>query len=322
MHLVAPYFLRYFKPRRTGRRIIRIGWQLLAKNLRLSAYMFGGKFPKEELTYPSWFSWEGGKFEGGFRRVPNRDGIAVIKDNPVVIETNRDGVALSQKGQDLIDAQNAECVKAKREIQKDFVTVYVPPHFRLRLFLFVCGVGLLGILALIVAIGVPVPLGRHVFSLFTSEEVHDGYSFIAGCSMIWTCFSIGKALNECVNRRLIDIYAPSLETKAARASWSLFLLKEGIRWAGQVTWLVCWIGFVIPVLIAIVVDLYLVFPLRHMYDRGFEMRIDLPLAWLTGILYMMIGLKVVKKQPGQRHRLMVEIDRVRLLFGQVVSLSI
>lgn len=319
MHLVAPYILRYFKPRRTGRRVIRVCWRYLSKTLRLSAYMFGGKFPEEEMSYPYWVSREDGKFEGSYRRVPNRDGIALVRNRPTLVEIDDQGVPTTEQGLEVLALQNAECIKAKREVLKDYVTIYVPPNFRLRIIAFVCGISLLGILALTICIGIPVPLGRHVFSFFTSEEVHDGYSFIVGCSLIWSCFSIGKAVNDCINRRLIDINAPTTDAEeksdierrlAPRASWALFMLKQGIRWVGQAAWLGFWLGFVIPILLSVVFDFYLVFPIRSLSDPGFQMKIDIPMAWLSGLLYAMIGLKSAKRQPGPRRSLMMELDRV------------
>jgi E3 ubiquitin-protein ligase MARCH6 len=289
--------------------------------------MFGGKYPKEELTYPNWFSRKDGKVEGGYRRVPNRDGIALVKGRPVIIRTDKHGVALSEAGRELMKLQNAECIKAKREVQKDYTVIYVPPQFRLRILAFIAGVSLLGIFALTISIGVPVPLGRHIFSFFTSEEVHDGYSFIVGCSLVWTCFTVGKAVNECTNRRLIKINASTNDPDSPsagenhtinRASWGLFMLKEGVKWIGQVSWLAFWLGFTIPILVSVTVDLYLVFPLRHLADPGFALRIDIPMAWMSGILYIMISLKVAKRQPGPRRQFMIEIDRVNVYFLKAV----
>ena len=112
-----PATLRYFRPRRTIRALATRYWRWAAHQLRLTSYMFGGRHPEEEKT--SEFSWRsfikllfGGKsakvneqavFDGGFRRVPAGDNIALPKEVRATVAVDEFGSA-------------ARCINCRRHL--------------------------------------------------------------------------------------------------------------------------------------------------------------------------------------------------------------
>ena len=54
IQLVLPYTMDYFRPRKALRRFGTFIWKYLARQLRLSSYMFGGRFASEEYTPKHW----------------------------------------------------------------------------------------------------------------------------------------------------------------------------------------------------------------------------------------------------------------------------
>jgi E3 ubiquitin-protein ligase MARCH6 len=267
--------------------------------------MFGGRYPAEETppkpsslarilwrmeTKPSW------------RRVPANDNVAIIRNMRATAEVDEHGKPLDEKEQAAMNAQNAEAERNRRNSDEDYTVVYIPPHFRHRIALFifaiwvVCCIGIAGLIAM------PTLLGRRFFVLFTTREIHDGYSFIVGFHLLWACWLIGRAVDRMDRRRQRKESGP-------RAWWPLFLAKRTFLWVAKALYMAFFLVVVIPTLIALVVEVYLILPMRSINDPSLAIRIRLVDMWVLGLFYT----KIILRLPGFEapHKMNHGIQNVR-----------
>ncbi|KAH9840035.1 uncharacterized protein C8Q71DRAFT_474546 [Rhodofomes roseus] len=303
LHLVLPYTMQYFRPKKVLRQFGITFWKFLAARLRLSSYMFGGEYPMEEFTPRRWLhriytprfiSRYEIKRDGTFKRVPNSDNVALVKDLPATADVDRSGIPLNDEQARIIAAQDAEAEKHKRNSKKDYAIAYFPPHLRYRLAVFILSVWIVGSVMLALVLGAPVLVGRMFFKLFIPHDVHDGYAFIAGFYLLWACYLVAYSVDRMDKRR-------QRRGNAAvehRARWPLYLVKRSCLWVAQMSYMVFFLGIVIPTLLALVMEFYLVQPIRHIARPPPEQRIRIVDMWALGLLYSKIFLRVLRIQPG------------------------
>ncbi|KAJ7483185.1 hypothetical protein FB451DRAFT_1233627 [Mycena latifolia] len=304
LHLVLPYTMHYFRPRTGIKRVSKALWKFLASRLRLSSYFFGGRYPHEEFTSKHW-SVMSAMFlrseedledpsnvkDGSFRRVPASDNISLPRDMRATAAVTEHGEPIDDEARGLIAMQNEEAVKAKRTVQDDYVVVYIPPHFRYRVFLFIAILWVLGAMFLGVVFALPIQLGRSFFGLFVSCPVHDGYSFIAGAYLLWACYLIGRAVDRLDKRR------QRRGGDEPRADLRLLVIKRGLLWIAKITYMILFLGILVPTLISLVVDLYIILPIRLSLDPALVPRIRIVDSWAMGLLYAKIMLHINRTQP-------------------------
>ncbi|KAJ7173518.1 hypothetical protein C8R46DRAFT_892656 [Mycena filopes] len=302
LHLVLPYTTHYFRPRTGIRRVSKSLWKFLASRLRLSSYFFGGRFPLEEYSSKHW-TFLLLRFDddlenpanvvkdGTFRRVPASDNIALPRDMRATAAVTEHGEPIDDEARGLIAMQNEEAVKAKRLVQDDYIVVYIPPYFRYRVFLFIAILWVMGAMFLGIVFALPIQLGRSFFALFVSRTVHDGYSFIAGSYLLWGCYLIGRAVDRLDKRR------QRRGGDEPRADLRLLVIKRGLLWMAKITYMIFFLGIVIPTLISLVVDLYIVLPIRLSLDPTLIPRIRIVDSWAMGLLYAKILQHINRTQP-------------------------
>lgn len=301
LHMVLPYTMHYFRPRTGIKRVSKALWRFLASRLRLSSYFFGGRYPHEEYTPKYWSTLLFRSEEdldnpanvkaGSFRRVPASDNIALPRDMHATAAVTEHGDPIDEEARGLLAMQNEEAVKAKRVVADDYMIVYIPPHFRYRVFLFIAILWVLGAMFLGVVVALPIQLGRSFFGLFISRPVHDGYSFIAGAYLLWACYLIGRAVDRLDKRR------QRRGGDEPRADLRLLVLKRGFLWIAKITFMIIFLGIVVPTLISLVVDLYIILPIRLSLDPTLVPRIRIVDSWAMGVLYAKIMLHVNRTQP-------------------------
>ncbi|KAH7924153.1 hypothetical protein BV22DRAFT_1091457 [Leucogyrophana mollusca] len=305
LQFALPYTMRYLRPRKILHRLSVRVWKYLAIKLRLTSYMFGDRQPSEEYTvrYTTWtaFFLRSDSVDaitkvpdGTFRRVPASDNIALPKDLRATVEVLENGEPVNDIARELMLAQNDEAEKAKRDIKDDYITVYIPPHFRSRVIYFILAVW--SIMALTVAAGIalPVQLGRRFFGLFTSAFVHDGYSFIAGFYLLWGCYVVAKAVDRMDKRR------QRRSGDGPRAEFPVFFIKRSLLWVSKISYMIFFLGIVLPILLALVVDLYIIMPIRLTLDPTLVPRIRVVDMWALGLVYGKIALRGRRRRQANR----------------------
>lgn len=303
----------------------------MSRQLRLSSYMFGGQYPDEmqpSLTFTKWLSsfrshlseeWSevpeaqssSNTFDGSFRRVPAQDNIALPREIRATVAVDKYGNPVDENAQRLMEIQNAEAEKAKHQIADDYTVVYIPPHFGVRIIIFMVALWLVGSMVLVTSLALPIHLGRVVFTVLFNREVHDGYSLVVGFYMLWTCFLIGKTLDRADKRRQRS------DGDEPRGEWIVYVFKRSILWIGQLLWMLFWMGFVIPTLVALVMEVYIVHPLRLIVQPDLVLNIHVINSWAIGLLYTRMAISTVRFRPETRVDL--AINRVSG-FSYIVSL--
>ncbi|THH12440.1 hypothetical protein EW146_g7700 [Bondarzewia mesenterica] len=305
LHVVLPYTMRFFRPKKILRKVSLKVWKYLCARLRLTSYMFGERSPAEEFTTQQWTWLPSNKtdsqvadavhpFDGSFRRVPASDNVAIPRDMRATAEVDVNGNPVDEESQRLINAQNAEAEKAKRNYKNDYTVVYIPPHFRYRIVIFILALWLIGSVFLATVITTPIQIGRNFFRMFTAREIHDGYSFLVGLYTLWGGWVIGYAVERMDRRR------QRRGADEPRAQWPLYFAKRSFLWLAKVSYMFFFLGIVIPILIALVVELYISLPIRYTLKPDLVPRIRIVDMWAFGVVYAKIALRVQRLQPPNR----------------------
>lgn len=305
LHLVLPYTMHYFRPKKAVKEVATVVWKILAVRLRLTSYFFGGRHPEEEYSPKDWrenfvrsdtyVAKPDDVPDGSFRRVPATDNLAFPRDMRATIPVTAAGEPLDEAGKSLMARQNTEAEKARHNIQDDFTVVYIPPNFRGRIITFIAFLWIIGGICIGFVVAVPLALGRGFFRLFTPRDVHDGYSFIVGFYLIWVCYLIGRSVDKLDRHRKRRNGADR-----PRAELGLLVAKRGLLWLAKVAYMAFSLGIVIPILLAVVIDLYVVLPIRLSFNPGMVPRIRIVDQWSLGLLYAKIGIYVQRIQPPNR----------------------
>jgi E3 ubiquitin-protein ligase MARCH6 len=315
--------MHYFRPKKAIKEIAGIVWRFLATRLRLTSYFFGGRHPEEEFTPKDWrdnllrpeiyVASPEDVPDGSFRRVPATDNLALPRDMRATVAVTANGEPVDDEAKALMAMQNAEAEKAKHNVQDDYTVVYIPPNFRWRILTFITLLWIIGANCTGFAVAVPLTLGRSFFRLFTPRDVHDGYSFIVGFYLIWVCYLIARAVDKLDRRR-----KRRSDDDGPRAELGLLVAKRGLLWLAKVGYMAFSLGIVVPILLAIVIDLYIVLPIRFSVNPGMVPRIRIVDQWALGLLYAKIGIYVQRIQPPNRISVGLQHVRFSILYLDVV----
>ena len=319
MHLILPYTIHYFRPRTAVRQIGTLLWKWLSRKLRVSSYMFGERHLEEEVASKGTFGFRSksatdtqeARKEGGWRRVPANDNVAIVRGMRATVEVTEDGKPINDAEARLLKLQNGEAERHKRNVDEDYTVVYIPPYFKYRILIFILAVWSVCCVAIAAMLAGPVLLGRRFFLLFTTREVHDGYSFVIGFHLLWGCWLVAQAVERLDRHR-------QRRDHGSRAWWPLFLTKRSSLWLAQASYMAFFLVFVIPTLIALVIEVYVLLPVKLIYDPKMLVRVKLVEMWVLGLFYT----KIILRLPGfEAPRRMNEgIQRVSLslfLLGSV-----
>lgn len=311
--------MHYFRPRKGIRKLATGLWKFLAARLRLTSYFFGDRHYNEESTSRHWkriFSRYSEELveldavpDGSFRRVPATDNLALPRDMRATAAVTADGQPVDDASRELMEMQNGEAEKAKRNVKDDYMIVYLPPHFRYRVICFIALLWVIGAISLGVTIALPIQLGRSFFHLFTPRELHDGYSLIVGFYLLWACYLMGRAIDRLDKRR------QRTGVEGPRADLRILVVKRGLLWVAKAAYMAVFLGVVIPTLIAFVVDLYIILPVRFALDPELTPRIRVVDTWALGLLYTKIALHINRVQPP--NQIATGLQHVSLLFIRV-----
>jgi E3 ubiquitin-protein ligase MARCH6 len=296
--------MHHFRPVKTLLKVVGYVLRILAAHLRLSSYLFGPFSQDVPATDRPWpFSARDSATEdtdinyvrdGTFKRVPATDNIALSKDMPAVVELDRYGEPADDESRALIAAQDAEAEKAKRDPFYDYTPVYIPPHFWRRLIACIFVLWSLAAAGLGVVLSAPILLGRATFRLVLEREVHDGYSFILGFYLLWGCYTFGKAIDRMDKRR------QRRGGDGPRTDLLIYATKRSILWSLKISYMIISMGIVIPILIAIVMELYLLLPIRYVLNPHVTPRLRIVDMWCLGILYTKVAIHAVQLRPPSR----------------------
>lgn len=169
---VTPYTLKFAKPKRTVRKLVNEWCTLTAHQLRVSSFMLGVRRPEEEgsqirKTWRARLLFKKApvtgvdtdaacdadvvfRKDGGFARVVAADNVKIVQKK-MFVHVHEDGTPLTEEGRQAIQDQLA---KGPNDDSK-FTVVYIPPHFKARILLFVYLLWVTGSVALFTTLMAP-----------------------------------------------------------------------------------------------------------------------------------------------------------------------
>jgi len=86
----------------------------------------------------------------------------------------------------------------------------------------------------------------------------------------------------------------------ARGNWPLYFLKRSVLWLAKISYIVFFVGVVIPALLGLVVELYIVMPIRLSLNPGLLPNVRVVDMWALGIIYAKIVLHANRFRPLNR----------------------
>jgi E3 ubiquitin-protein ligase MARCH6 len=106
---------------------------------------------------------------------------------------------------------------------------------------------------------------------------------------------------------------------------AIFAFKRGLLWLMTISYMVLCLGVVIPTLISLVVDLYIILPFRFMIDPHMVPRFRMVDQWALGVVYSNIVLHCYQLQPGNRLsgglqnvRIFISMHSATLIVAQLI----
>ncbi|KAG9018782.1 hypothetical protein FRB90_009786 [Tulasnella sp. 427] len=286
LHIVAPVTLNRLRVKRMLRYLLDKWWKMASRQLRLSSFMLGKRDPDEErYDTRSWFdrlrpsSRPVYEFRGCLARAPATDALALTSDQPVLIQVNENGEPQSERGDALMRSQNEACERAGLTVTEAFTITYLPPNFRLRILYFTCYLWFFGTGLLLSCFAVPVYIGRGWIHALGYPPTHDAYTWSFGLYTLIAGIIVWKELKR-LNRRGLPTPQRFLRTVMVNGSQSIYLLVM--------------IGIVLPILVALVVDFYVVLPIRLWFGNVEKLELHLTESWAVGLLYVKMGMRAAR----------------------------
>ncbi|KAG0184839.1 hypothetical protein DFQ28_010358, partial [Apophysomyces sp. BC1034] len=290
LQFISSPLMTYLKPRETFKKLLLQWWRITSRRLRLTSFMFNGRYPEEEgvhvrMTWKAWLFQEQAsindtyddvsinqapvlfKRDGQLVRVPKYDSVPVIPGRRMLVPV--DPVTLEAVNE-TERRQGHPAASESGDHEHTTTIVYIPPHFQSRIILFLVLLWLSGLMLACLVIVAP---GRRVFDayLMNNTEVHDIYSFTFGLIIM---LSLGTTLNW--------------------ISHKFAMLR-----AGNLCYVIGTFGLVIPLLSGIAVDLYILMPLR---DSKLPLQLNISQDWSLGVALLGLLYGAVSVLPNNAWR--------------------
>jgi E3 ubiquitin-protein ligase DOA10 len=296
--ILMPIAIRSWFPSHLVRRSTRRWWKFMAHQLRITAFLLGGRAPDEELARP-WPTWSAlwgygvntneARPSGGYARVPADD--QAIMTSPLVIRTNVKGVAIDERGAEAIRAQE-EAIK-KMTKKPHYAVVFMPPHFRVRIILLVvslwltiCAILLLGFLPSLI-------VGRSTLTILGfrtgTEPVHDGYAWFVGCAVIGSSHTLGAK----AQRMYLKLRTSS---NAVRRFG-----KHANRFAQRTAFVIAF-GLITSTMLGLCVESYLNGLTRALVGDARMPSLSLLHVWTMGLMEQQLLFEIVRELYGRNQR--------------------
>ncbi|KAF8933404.1 hypothetical protein BGZ58_006378 [Dissophora ornata] len=333
-HLVFPLTARWLNPTSRLKILFAAWWRKLAHWLRLSSFMYaseGQRYYDEEgyVVYRSWKAWllrwrppipgradQNGQTvgsgeeldidapvifvrDGGLLRVPNSDRNFHLKDRRVLVPVNEDGNALDPS-EDLpgeIDPLMELPTRRRGGLidpKENTIIVYAPPHFRYRLMTFIVLLWTSIMAFLVLSVIVPVIVGRAIVKLKTERQVHDVYAALIGVYALRGVWFVV----DWTSSKILTITSHGLQPIDFKAQ--IRVAKDLFHLGAKLLYFGLMFGILMPFTLGLMVELYVVLPLRTSVDDP-ESGIIFAVIWAVGLLYMKIIHRILSVMTNNRY---------------------
>ncbi|KAG2220865.1 hypothetical protein INT45_004033 [Circinella minor] len=325
VQFLVPPLVSHIKPREFCKKVMLNWWRAVSRHLRLTSFMFNGRYPEEEgthvrKTFVAWLLRQKApidtndavysdvainnnhnenasvifKRDGTLARVPKHDSVPVPDHRRMIVPVDPINLEPLDENDKILGHPAAA---ESGDLENNTTIVYIPPKFRSRVAFFVFLMWVSGSALTCSLTVAPLLLGRHVFEKYLSgTQVHDMYAFIVGAyiMMFLSIFInwIGQKYEE-LSRNHGDVDIPAV-TK---------YIKNGVQKALKVIYFALAFGFVIPMLLGILADVYIFMPIRYSSSND-ALVIHVSEDWSFGVVFMGIfygAVYILPNNPVQRY---------------------
>ena len=241
---------------------------------------------------------------GSYWRVPVAEDAIQLAGRPTAIQTDALGNGLTQDDKDMIDMQIFAYRRGQRIPHNDYKVVFYPDLFPLRIAIFLVVLWAAFFGTAWTAITLPIRIGRLAFKiLLNTTTIHDAYSWIAGLYLFWFANFV-KYLVGREQRR----WSKYLSSRPRNAFPVKLFLRHTVTMLGRLALAVAWLIILLPSLIGLLFEIYLVLPLTYQFYPGHTPTIRLLDAWACGVILSAIILRAARL--GQADQLPDLFNRV------------
>lgn len=305
-NFIMPVILRAIKPSDGLHNMYDWWFHKCARFLRLSQFLLGERQKDEEGHHigRSWGDLLSGKQgdvenpvvtdqdrkaaeekgnmffvrDGRFVRAPASDQVRIPKGVKVFLEVTED----NERVDGTADAD--EGLHGKKSGM--FTQVYIPPHFRLRIFVFIF---LIWVFAAVTGIGVtilPLVIGRRLLSSFFPQfdRMNDIYAFCVGMSISMSAV-YAVVYMQSGYRKLRESLQPMLSSPSQAATGVASVALRVIR----VVYMSAAFVVLIPSLFAVLTELYVLVPVQTYMQSEHAHVIHFIQDWALGVLYVQMA---------------------------------
>ncbi|KAM0668670.1 hypothetical protein ACQRIU_002232 [Beauveria bassiana] len=233
--------------------------------------------------------------DGRFVRAPASDRVKIAKGRKVFITVDEEN--RRQDGNDDDDLYASD----------QYRNVYVPPSFRSRIFLFILFIWVFAAFTGVSLTIVPLVIGRMIFKALIPEHVrtNDIYAFSIGIYILGAICYLGVHSRRVLDK--VEGWMASAREEFEVGTAVNRTLSTFVR-AAQLVYTYFFLAIVLPLLVALLVELYVVVPL-HTYmnsptagtieagkvghlSQG-KHTVRLTQVWTLGLLYMKLGSRMI-----------------------------
>lgn len=175
--------------------------------------------------------------------------------------------------------------------------VYIPPHFRMRIFAFIISIWLFAALTGVCITVVPLVFGRHVFGKIipTNVRKNDVYAFSIGI------YILGSALYMILHVREFIAYISTSLAFTTETPANIFRRASYIASrAARMIWTYSAVLFLLPTLFAFLVEFYAILPLHTYLSPKEPHTIHFVQSWTLGLLYVKLTTRLIQFYPESR----------------------
>ena len=307
-NFLMPVAIKFFKPATGLHGMYRWWFQRCARALRLTHFLFNERKEDEEGHFKWMAKSEKNVLDdqtaetsqskrqksfvsdGQLVRAPASDQVRIPKGRKTFVEIDEEGNRLDGLPDNHNDLHGRD--------NKMFASIYIPPHFRLRIAGFIILLWLFAATTGVSLTIVPLVFGRYVFShLIPSQPpMNDIYTFAIGIYLLggplYFALLYRVQINSSLQRlaALRNVQASTITSFLSDVSRGLLRFLRLVYFYGAFTLL-------LPSLFALVYEAYLLIPLHTYFTRN-----EIPPSthtvhfisdWTLGILYVRVGIRLI-----------------------------
>lgn len=218
--------------------------------------------------------------DGRYVRAPASDQVRIPKNTRVFIDVDEADHPIVDDGREDVHGPQAGLYKQ----------VYIPPWFRIRIFLFILSIWIFAALTGVSITIVPLVFGRHIFAKLIPSHVrkNDVYAFSIGIYILGSAFyaivHLSKFLSYIKTALAFDADTPSHILQQAS--------QVALR-VGSIAWTYTAFLCFLPTLFAFLVEFYFILPLHTYFAVGEPHVVHFVQSWTLGLLYLKLTTRII-----------------------------